>query len=147
MNLGLDRIVSHTDENCLCNIWSICYGVNRVVTVVRRLGRFELAGRLLSELSIQHHISKRGNLGGVSLRLRSELEFSLDGRPAGFAIELLLAAGIPLREIAHLNPHPGLLLDPDAHIPKSFSDQIYALMHEGQLPEKFIRVRTSTQGR
>jgi hypothetical protein len=35
MNLGLDRIVSHTDKNYLCNIRSICHGVNRAVTVIR----------------------------------------------------------------------------------------------------------------
>jgi hypothetical protein len=95
MNLALDRIVSHTEENHLCNIRSIYDGIDRVVTVIRRLGRFELAGRLLSELSIQHHVSKQGHLDGVSLRLRNELEFSLDGSSADFAIELLLAAGIP----------------------------------------------------
>jgi hypothetical protein len=79
-------------------------------------------------------------LGGVFLRLRSELEFSLDGSPADFAIELLLAAGIPVRDFDYLNPHPGLPLDPDAHIPKSFIEQTYTLMHEAQLPKNWFEL-------
>jgi hypothetical protein len=54
--------------------------------------------------SIDRHVSKRVNLGGVSLGFKSESKFALDKNPTDFAMEPLLAARIPLSEIVHLNP-------------------------------------------
>jgi hypothetical protein len=73
-------------------------------------------------------------------------DFSLDGNPADFVIELFLAAGIPLHEIARLNPHRLLPLGPDAHIPKFLIEHIYVLMHQAPLREKLAPARTFTQG-
>jgi hypothetical protein len=73
------------------------------VTICRQTSRFELARGLLSQLSIERHIAEGVNLGGVSVPTKSDLQFSLDGSPADFAIELLLTAGIPLHEISRLN--------------------------------------------
>jgi hypothetical protein len=98
------------------------------VTVSRQISRFELARRLLSELSIECHIAKRVNLGGVSVTAKSDLQFTLDGRPADFAIELLLTAGIPLYEISRLNQARIYPLHTDSHMPKFFHEQICTLM-------------------
>jgi hypothetical protein len=79
----------------------------------------------------------------VSLELRNELEFSLEGNPTDFFIELLSATGIPSLEIAHLNSHRVIPLDSDAHISKSFIGQIYALMHQALFREDLARSRKS----
>jgi hypothetical protein len=107
-NLGLD----HTEENYAGNIRSICDRDNGRVTVIRQLDRFELARRLLSVLFIERHISKRINLGFASLRLRSELEFSLYGNPADFAIELKSLTRIHTAYYSLIQmPHPHHLLN------------------------------------
>jgi hypothetical protein len=145
-NLGFDRIGSHTGENYISNIRSICHGDNRSVTGTRQISRFELARRLLSELSIDRHITKRVNLGGVSVTAKSDLQFSLDGSPADFAIELLLTAGIPLHEISRLNQARIYPLNPDSHMPKFYLGKRYTLMQQAPLPENMVRVRTSIHG-
>jgi hypothetical protein len=86
------------------------------------------------------------NLGGLSVTTKSDLQFSLDGSPADFAIELLLTAGIPLDEISRLNQARIYPLHPDSHIAKFFLEQIYTLMQQAPLPENLARVRTSTHG-
>jgi hypothetical protein len=57
-----------------------------------------------------------------------------------------LGVGIPLHDIAHLNPTCVLPFGPDDHISKSLIEQVYALMHQAPLPEKLARVMTSMQG-
>jgi hypothetical protein len=71
-NLGRDRIGSYIKEDYIGNIRSICHGANRPVTVSRQISRFELARKLLSELSIECHIAKHVNLGGVSVTTKSD---------------------------------------------------------------------------
>jgi hypothetical protein len=145
-NLGLDRIGSHTEENYIGNIRSICHGDNRAKTVRRQVSRFELSRRLLSELSIERHIAKRVNLGGVALKIKSDVQFSLDGNPSDFAMELLYAAKIPLHEVSQLNRERVLPLDPESYIHRGFIEQIFILIQQAPLPKNLTRVRTSTQG-
>jgi hypothetical protein len=117
------------------------------VTVSRQISRFELARRLSSEFSIERHIAKRVNLGGVSVRTKSDLQFSLDGSPADFVIELLLTPGILLPEISRLNQARIYPLHPDSHMPTFLLEQIYTLMQQAPLHENLALVRTSTHGR
>jgi hypothetical protein len=86
------------------------------------------------------------NLGGVSVTTKSDLQFSLDGSPADFAIKHSLTVGIPLHEISCLNQARIYPLHPDSHMPKFFLEQISTLMQQAPLPENLARVRTSTRG-
>jgi hypothetical protein len=100
----------------------------------------------LSHLSIERHIAKRVNLGGVIVKRQSDLDFSLEGNSADFAMELLVASGIPLREVFRLNREGTLPLDPDTYVCRSFVEQMYTLMQMAPLLENLARVRPSTQG-
>jgi hypothetical protein len=81
------------------------------------------------------------NLGGVSLQIGSELQFSVDGNTADFVIEQLLVAVISLREMSHLNRGRVLPLDRDSlnRGPKSFIEKIYVFVqHLHQCPKSIV---------
>jgi hypothetical protein len=137
--LGLDRIGSHTEDNYFGNFRMICQGDNRVATVRRQLSRFELAQHLLSTISIERHIAKRANLGGVALTRESDDNFAYEWSLNDFAIELLMAAGVSVQEFYRMK----ILLDVnlEEYLFRRFVDQNRKLGGQLPLEEEMPRVR------
>jgi hypothetical protein len=62
-DIALDRTGSHTEENFIGKIRSICHGDNRFDTVRHRAVWFEYARARLSILGVERKSAKRVNLG------------------------------------------------------------------------------------
>jgi hypothetical protein len=58
-DLLLDRIGSHTEENLIGNIRSICHGDNRIDNVEHQLARFELARSKLALIGVKKKIDRK----------------------------------------------------------------------------------------
>lgn len=119
-DLGIDRIGSHTEENFIGNVRTICHGDHRWCTVLHQLARFEVARSLLTTLGIERKIAKRVNLGGISLGRTDVVDVVLEGTSSDFAAELLAFAGISGWTIGGKGS--------DAFTPCNFIEQIWALM-------------------
>jgi hypothetical protein len=137
-NLGLDRIGSHTEENFIGNIRSICHCDNRIDNVEHQVARFELARSQLCGIGVERKIAKRVNLGGISFRRGEGVEMELQGTPASFAAELL--------NLSHMQECFIGGRQPDSYPACGFIDQIWHLMKQSPLDARFSRVQMSTQG-
>jgi hypothetical protein len=155
VNLGLDRIGSHTEENYIGNIRRICHGDNRTVTVKHQVSRFEIARHVLQCYKIERKITKRANLGGVNLSHANTSGFVYTmGSPSEFARELLWKAGIRREQL--LKGADGILSKESLEVLQHSSDEELSvcnfiemtrdLVTKAPWPGNISRVRESTQG-
>jgi hypothetical protein len=102
--LGLDRIGSHTEDNLIGDICSICHGDNRMDNVKQQVARFELARAKLAGIGVERKIAKHVNLGSISLGRSDGVDKVFQGTPAAFAAELLNFSNTKEWVIAGLGP-------------------------------------------
>jgi hypothetical protein len=136
--LGLDRIGSHTEENSIGNIRSICQGDNRTDNVEHQVARFKLARSKLAGMEVERKIAKRVNLGAISLGRSDAVEIALDGTPASFAAELLKFSKTKGWAIAGLGP--------DSYPPCGHIDPIWRVPELAPRGTRFSRVQRSAHG-
>jgi hypothetical protein len=120
LDLGLDRIGSHTEENFIGRVRSTCHGNNRLDNVQHQVARFEFARSQLSVLGIERKIAKRFNLGGISTVRSDGVEMVIEGILTYFAAELLNFLGTKDWVICRSAP--------ESHSSCEFIDQIWKHM-------------------